>query len=151
MRGLFLAAVAMVAALAVPSALAAPKATPCAHVSRSEVQSILGFSVTSTRDVPAPGVLGFTVCFFATSTNPSALSVGFQTQTGKTTYAADIAQTGHLAKTVPGLGDKAFYNSSYPGGSTSLNVLKGNVLVSFVTPAPLAKVKKLARKVIATL
>ncbi len=104
MRGSLLAAVAVVSALFAPSAFAAREASPCSHVTRSEVGSTLGIAVKSTRSVPEPGVLGFTVCFFATTTNPVALSVGFQTQTGKQTYAADVGQTGNLAKTVSGLG-----------------------------------------------
>ncbi len=82
--------------------------------------------------------------------NPVALTIGFQTLTGKKTYAADLAQTAHLAKAIAGLGDKAFYNTSNPGGSTSMQVLKGNVLISLLAPAPLSKVEKLAQKVVAT-
>ena len=150
MKSVVLAMVATTAVLFAPTALAA-RPTPCTKVSSSVVASTLGISVKSTRSVPSPDTPGFTVCFFGTSTNPVAASIGFQMQTGKKTYAGDLALTGHLAKVVPGLGDKAFYNTSFPGGNTSLNVLKGNVLVSFVTPAKLTKVEALAKKVMATL
>lgn len=150
MKCAFLAALVLVAGSLAPTASAAHAASPCANVSRSVVASTLGISVSATRSVPSPGALGLTVCYFETSTNPVAVSIGFQTLTGKQTYAAVLAQTGHLAKPVPGLGDKSFYNTSFPGGSTSLQVLKGNTLISFVTPSPLSKVEKLAKKIAAS-
>ena len=102
--------------------------------------------------MPNPGSPGLTVCYFATTTNPVAATISFQTASGKATYASVLGQTTpHLAKVVSGLGDKAFYNASNPGGSTSLQVLKGNVMISFFTPAPLSKVKALAKKVVAAL
>ena len=152
MKSSFLLALAVGAAAFVPAASAAQQASPCGHVSRSVVQSTLGISVSSTRSVPNPGSPGLTVCYFATATNPAAATVSFQTASGKSTYASVLAQTtAHLAKMISGLGDKAFYNASNPGGSTSLQVLKGNVLISIYTPAPLSKVKALAKKVVAAL
>jgi hypothetical protein len=148
MKRTVLAALAIASAAFVPGASAARDASPCAHVSRVLVGSTLGLSITATRSVPSPGALGLTVCYFETSTNPVAVSIGFQTLTGKKTYAFDLAQTGNLAKPVSGLGDKSFYNTSFPGGSTSLQVLTGNTLISFVTPSPLSKVEKLAKKIV---
>jgi len=152
MKSAFLVALVAIGAVFAPAASAAQTASPCMHVSRSLVESTLGISVRSTRSVPNPGTPGLTVCYFATATNPAAATVAFQTDTGKSTYASILAETTpRLAKTIPGLGDKAFYNASNPGGSTSLQVLKGNVLVSIYTPAPLSKVKTLAKKVVAAL
>ena len=151
MKTAFLVGLAVAGVVFAPTASAASTASPCVHVSRSAVESALGISVTSTRSVPSPGALGLTVCYIATSTNPGAAAIGFQTLLGKKTYTAVLVQTGHLAKVLSGLGDKAFYNTSNPGGSTSLQVLKGNTLVSFVTPSPLSKVTNLAKKIVATL
>jgi hypothetical protein len=152
MKSAFLVALAVIGVVLAPTASAAQKASPCGHVSRSLVQSTLGISVSSTRSVPNPGTPGLTVCYFATATNPAAATVSFQTSSGKSTYASVLAQTTpQLAKMVSGLGDKAFYNASNPGGSTSLQVLKGNVLISIYTPSPLSKVKALAKKVVAAL
>jgi hypothetical protein len=151
MKGVLLLAVAVTSVAFVPVA-AAQQASPCGHVSRSLVASTLGISVRSTRSVPNPGTIGLTVCYFATATNPAAATVSFQTASGKSTYASILAQTTpRLAKSIANLGDKAFYNASNPGGNTSLQVLKGNVLVSIYTPAPLSKVKTLAKKVVAAL
>jgi hypothetical protein len=152
MKSAFLVALAVIGVVLAPTASAAQKASPCGHVSRSVVQSTLGISVSSTRSVPNPGTPGLTVCYFATATNPAAATVSFQTASGKSTYASVLAQTTpQLAKMVSGLGDKAFYNASNPGGSTSLQVLKGNVLISIYTPSALSKVKALAKKVVAAL
>jgi hypothetical protein len=152
MKSAFLVALAVTGVVFAPTASAAQKASPCGHVSRSIVQSTLGISVSSTRSVASPGTPGLTVCYFATSKNPVAATVSFQTASGKATYASDLVQTTpRFAKTVSGLGDKAFYNTSNPGGSTSLQVLKGNVLISLFTPSPLSKVKALAKKVVAAL
>ena len=79
------------------------------------------------------------------------MTIGFQTQTGKSTYAYDLSQTGNFATIVSGLGDKAFYNKTNPGGNTSLQVLKGNTLLSFNATASLSKVEKLAKQIAATL
>jgi hypothetical protein len=152
MKGALLLALAVTSIAFVPAAAAAQKASPCGHVSRSLVASTLGISVRSTRSVPNPGTIGLTVCYFATATNPAAATISFQTASGKSTYASILAQTTpRLAKSIAGLGDKAFYNASNPGGSTSLQVLKGNVLVSIYTPSSLSKVKALAKKVVAAL
>lgn len=151
MKGAFLVALAIASALFVPTAFAAQAASPCARVSRSVVDSTLGISVSSTRSIPNPGTPGLTVCYFATKSDPVAATIGFQPLTGKSTYAYDLTQTGNFAETVSGLGDKAFYNKSNPGGSTSLQVLKGNTLLSFDTPAALSKVEKLAKLIAATL
>jgi hypothetical protein len=152
MKGAVLVALALTSVVFAPAAAATQTASPCGHVSRSVVASTLGISVRSTRSVPNPGTIGLTVCYFATATNPAAATVSFQTVSGKSTYASILAQTTpRLAKSVAGLGDKAFYNASNPGGSTSLQVLKGNVLVSIYTPAPLSKAKALAKKVVAAL
>jgi hypothetical protein len=152
MKGAFIIALAVAGVVVAPTALAAQAASPCSHVTRSAVESTLGISISKTRSVPNPGTIGLTVCYFATATNPEAATISFQTASGKTTYESDLSQTTpQLAKKVSGLGDKAFYNASNPGGSTSLQMLKGNVLVSFFTPAPLSKVEKLAKKVAATL
>jgi len=150
MKVAFLAVVAAVAGVLVSDAGAARSASPCDHVSRVAIESSLGITVSSSRTVPSPGAIGLTVCFFGTKTNPIAVSIGLQTASGKKTYGVDLEQTGHLAKTVSGVGDKAFYNTSFPGGSTSLQVLKGNVLISFVSPSSLAKVETLAKKIVAT-
>ncbi|HWB23565.1 MAG TPA: hypothetical protein VG652_11850 [Gaiellaceae bacterium] len=145
-------ALAAIGVIFVPAAVAVEQASPCSHVSRSAVQSTLGISVSETRSVPNPGTIGLTVCYFETKTNPVAATISFQTASGKATYASNLVQTTpRFAKVLTGLGDKAFYNSSNPGGSTSLQMLKGNILVSFFTPAPLSKVKALAKKVAAAL
>jgi hypothetical protein len=151
MKGAFLVALAVASALFVPPAFAAQTASPCARVPRSLVESTLGISVSRTRSIPEPGTPGLTVCYFATTSNPVAATIGFQTLTGKSTYAYDLSQTGNFAKTVSGLGDKAFYNKTNPGGSTSLQVLKGNTLLSFDTLASLSKVEKLAKQIAAAL
>ena len=152
MKGAFLVVLAVAGVVFAPTAFAAQTASPCSHVSRSAVESTLGISVKKTRSVPNPGTIGLTVCYFETSTNPAAATISFQTSSGKATYAADLAQTTpQFAKTVSGLGDKAFYNKSNPGGSTSLQMLKGTTLVSFFAPSPLSKVEKLAKKVAAAL
>ena len=151
MKRALLAALLVGTAVCASQSFAAREMSPCAALQKSTVGSALGIKVVSTRAIAQPAVPGLTVCFFATSSNPVAVSIAFQTQTGKTTYASDVALTNEYVKTVSGLGDKAFANSSNPGGNTSLYVLKGNVLVSFVTAAPLSKVEKLAKLVVATL
>jgi hypothetical protein len=152
MKAAFLVALAVAGVVFAPTAVAAQAASPCSHVTRSAVESTLAITVSKTRSVPNPGTLGLTVCYFATTTNPVAATISFQTVSGKATYESDLVQTTpQFAKMVSGLGDKAFYNTSNPGGSTSLQMLKGNVLVSFFTPASLSKVEKLAKKVAATL
>jgi hypothetical protein len=152
MKAAFLVLLCVGCVAVAPTASAAPKVSPCSHVTRAVVESTLGISVRSTRSVPNPGTPGLTVCYFATATNPAAATVSFQTATGKSTYSSVLVQTTpRFAKTISGLGDKAFYNTSNPGGSTSLQVLKGNVLISIYTPSPLSKVKALAKKVVAAL
>ena len=139
------------ALLFAPAALGARSAAPsCTSISAATAKSLLGMPIVSGQKVATAGNAGLTLCWYGTSANPQAVQLAFRSP-GKTQFATDEKTASTYAKSVSGLGDQAFYNSAGGPTHTSLYVLKGNVEVTILAFAPLAKTEALARKAVASL
>ncbi len=151
MKRLVLAAIVGAAALLAPSALAAQsKAPSCGLLSASKIASVLGIPVDSSTVFNAvPNEL---TCYYATKTNPDAVTVIFQTQGGYSAYLTAKAQAKPFVKTVKGIGGGAFYDSAADFATEpQLNVLYGDVCMTIDAFAPLKRVEALAKTLIGAL
>lgn len=144
-------AVAAAAAVGVFSQQAGAAKLSCGKAPLAEVKAVLGIRLTSAQTEATGATPGLTACVYGSSANGQAVTITFRTP-GKASFAAAQKMAQSYAKSVSGIGDKAFYNSA---GNTATNgavyVLKRNTELAITAFAPLAKVEALARKIAATL
>lgn len=139
------------ALLVVPAALGGTSGKPsCGLVSAAAAKAALGIPVGAGKTVTTPGNPGLTLCWYGTGANPQAVQLSFRSP-GKTQFAKDEKLASVYGKSLRGLGTQAFYNTAGGPTHTSLYVLKGNVEVTILAFAPLAKTEAFARKVVASL
>ncbi len=144
-------AVAIGALMLVPAAVGATTHAPsCGLVSAAAAKAALGIPVGAGQKVTTPGNPGLTLCWYGTGSNPQAVQLSFRSS-GAKQFATDRKFAASYAKSVGGLGTQAFYNTAGGPNHTSLYVLKGNVEVTILAFAPLAKTEAFARKVVASL
>lgn len=134
-----------------PSALAARSAAPsCGLLSVSKIASVLGIPATSSTVYDAvPNQL---TCYYATKSNPTAVTITFQMQNGYSAYLTAKAQAKPFVKTLKGIGGGAFYDSAADFAKEPVvTVLYGNVCMTIDAFARLKPVEALAKAFIEAL